>query len=542
MPSRLEKVTSQAIERVVLVYPFTYRNPHFNLPPIAAEYLQAGILAAGREARLFDMRFETRIDQHLQAADMVCLYGYFEDCSIFGKWDKHCIPAILAAVPDDVPVIAGGTGFSDPQEAFQQYPRVDIIIRGNHETPIQEILNGQGLHETANLSFRDDGKIVSTEKKIHPLPDDIYPRRDLRDPRYDYHVVGIKADLIRAGVGCNYACKFCYQYGKDLDGKLRRWQGRSAQSLFNEISQTEGLVIGWVDDDMTTSMSTLEQLADLLLANKVKKLYAGTGRIDHVLRSNVEVLKKLERSGLLALSFGVESLKQETLDFYGKKQTVEDIERAMAMMNRTNILLICNFILGSPGESEQDMMEMLWFGRRWNVDTLVTNRLSVPENSPLHKAIYDRRTGLPRPGMERLEGQERARVKYKIKFGQRTPFRICLSLLKLYRHRGMFIDPMYFFLSAVLTMTKHTWLEKSLIFPYALRAARQCLKLPPVRFLNRVLAMVLTPPIKLLNWLFEVVDRLLGVSTKVLPGIMLRLKKGVFKKQVEKAQINRPQS
>jgi len=62
----------------------------------------------------------------------------------------------------------------------------------------------------------------------------------------------------------------------------------------------------------------------------------------------------------LALSFGVESLNDETLKFYGKGQKTEDIERAMRLMQKTNILLFCSFILGSPGETEQDMMDMLW--------------------------------------------------------------------------------------------------------------------------------------------------------------------------------------
>jgi len=537
MLSYIRKTRNRDMENIVVVYPYTYINPYFILPPIAAEYLQAGIHAAGKQARLFDMRFESNIDAWLQQADMVCLYGYFEDCSIFGKWKKHCINEILAAIPSEVPVIAGGTGFSKPEETFEQYPDIDVIIRGNPETPIQDILSGKDIESVPNLSFLKDDKVFFTPRVIHPLPEDIFPRRKLRDPKYDYHVAGIKTDLIRAGVGCNYTCKFCYQYGKDLDGKYRKWQGRSAKSIFKEMHEIDGDIVGWVDDDMTTSMKTLEELADLLIKHNVKKLYAGTGRIDHVLQSNVDVLKKLEKSGLLALSFGVESLKQETLDFYGKKQSLEDIEKAMAMVNQTNILLICNFILGSPKETEEDMMNMLWFGRRWNVDTLVTNRLSVPENSTLYRIMYDK-SGLPRTGAERIHGKELSRIKNKIKFGQRTPFRICLSILKLYRHKGMYIDPMQLFLSAVLTMTRHTWLEKSLVFPYALRGAIRVLRLAPVRSFNRGAAIILTPGIKAINAVFEHADKRLGISTSVLPRFVLFLKEGMYRKQVDRAQIN----
>ena len=45
--------------KVVIVHPFTYVNPYSILPPVAAEYLQAGVIETGREAVLLDMRFET---------------------------------------------------------------------------------------------------------------------------------------------------------------------------------------------------------------------------------------------------------------------------------------------------------------------------------------------------------------------------------------------------------------------------------------------------------------------------------------------------
>ena len=529
------------INNIVIVYPFTYVNPYFALPPIAAEYLQAGILETGRKAILLDMRYETDIKEHMENADLVCLYGYYEDCSIFVKWQIHVIPEILEQIPSDLPIVAGGTNFGNPDQAFELYPQIDVIICGNPEACIMELLDGESFENIDNIAYRKDGEVIKTRRVIHALPEDIYPRRSFRNPKYNYHIVGIKTDLIKAGVGCNYKCKFCYQYGKDLDGSFRRWQGRSAQSLFNEIKEIEAPIIGWVDDDMTTDMKTLDRLSGLLLQNKVRKLYAGTGRIDHVNKyvdkSNVEVLKKLEKSGFLALSFGVESLRRDTLQFYGKGQTIESIEKAMRLMQKTNILLICNFIFGSPGETEQDMMDMLWFARKWNVDTIVTNRLGVPENSDMYDAIYDSETGKVKPGMERIEGDELARIKHNVKFGQRTPFRILLSLFKLYRHKGMFIDPIYFLCCTLESVTKHSWLEKTLIFPAFLKITKKIVIFPPIRQVLRLLAVILTPPLKATNWIFELIDKYLGISTDLLPSFFLYLEKGMYKRQAARAQI-----
>lgn len=529
------------IKNTVVVFPFTYINPHNALPPIAAEYLQAGILETGRNAVLFDMRYETDIKDHLETADLVCLYGHFEDCSMFVKSNIHVINEVLDQIPPQTPIVAGGTNFNDPEKAFELFPKVDVIILENPEKCIMELLDGEQFEAVDNIAYRKNGKVIKTKHVINALPETIYPRRSFRNPNYKYHAAGIKIDLIRAGMGCNYKCKFCYQYGKDFDGSFRRWQGRSAQSLFNEIREIEAPIIGWVDDDMTAGMKALDELSDMLLEHKIQKLFGGTGRIDHVNqyieKKSPDILKKMEKAGFLALSFGVESLNPKTLEFYGKGQTIESIEKAMRLMNQTNILLICNFIFGSPGETEQDMIDMLWFGRKWNVDTIVTNRMGFPEGSELHNAIYNPETGQFRPGMEMITGDELARIKYKVKFAQRTPFRIILSLLKLYRHRGLFLDPIYILCCALETMTKDSWLEKTRVFPFILKMIKRIVVIPIIRSILRILAVVITPPVKFINWIFELFDRWLGISTSLLPKFFLYLQNGMYKRQVARLQV-----
>ncbi len=540
MKATYEIKRPEQIKTAAVVYPFTYINPYQALPPIAAEYLQAGLDHVGIETSLIDMRYEPDMEavrEKLESADLICFHGHFEDCSLFGKWHIHVIPEVMDLVPEDTPVFAGGTGFLDFEESFAQFPKIDVIVRGNPEIPAMALIEKGAPKDIDNLVYRQGKKTVANNRRIHDLPEDIYPRRRLRNPDYKYHAAGVPIDLIRAAVGCNYKCKFCYQYGKDFDGSYLRWKGRSAESLYAEISEIEAPIIALVDDDMTTDMKMLGELSQKLIDGGQKKLFGGTGRIDHVVKSDIETLKKMERAGFVALSFGVESLKNETLKFYGKGQTIASIEKSMKMMAQTNILLICNFILGSPGETEEDMMEMLYFGRHWNVDSLVTNRFHMQKEGEMYRMIHDPKTKKVKPGMERIDGDELLRIKNKIKFGQRTPLRILLTILKLYRHRGMFYDPFALFISLMETSIRYTWLEKTLVFPLFLKTIRFILLFPPVRFLSRVIAILITPFVKGLNWVLEWIDRKTGLSTSLLPRIFLYLKEKVYKKQQERAQV-----
>lgn len=526
----------ERIEHVVIVYPFTYVNPYNCMPPLGAEYLQAACVQAGRSTTLLDMRFEDDITAELAKADLVCMYGFFEDCSLFGKWHIHVIEEVLAQVPDDVPVLAGGTGFGKPEETFHDYPRVDVHVVGLPTVPIIELLEAGSPRDVKCLSFQRDGEVVQNARVTHMLPDDLYPIRKLRNPRYRYEAMGIGIDLVRAAMGCNYHCRFCYQYGKDTDGKYLRWQGRSPESQARELGEITAPLVLWVDDDMTTDMERLDALADLLLERKIEKVMIGTGRVDHVVKSNVAVLKKLERAGLLALAFGVESLSDETLRFYRKGQTVAMAKQAMSMLKKSNILLVCNFLFGSPGETEEDMMEYLWFGGTYGIDHLVTNRLRVPEGSYLHSLIYDEH-GEFREGMQRLRGRELKRIKNRVKFGQGTPSRLALTFLKLHRHRGLHLDPLYFLCSGLEALAKTTWLDKLRVLPVLFFLPKQLGKLRAWRWLTRGIAYLLTPPAFVLGWLWEKVERHVGVFRRLMPVLFGRVGRKVLDRQKQDAQL-----
>lgn len=527
----------RAAKNIVIVYPFTYLNPYYCLPPVAAEYLQSGLEHLGKSTALYDMRFEMDITEELEKADAVFLFGYFEDCTIFGKWEIHVIDQVLKAIPEAIPVLAGGTGFGDPQKAFASYPRLDVIIRGNPEAPLSDLFGSTAFANIANIVYRQNGSPVATLREVQALSNDIFPRRSLRNPKYYYHYMGMGVDLIRAGIGCNYKCKFCYQYGKDFDGKQIRWQGRTAESLYNELTQIEAPMIFWIDDDMTTDMELLDTLSDLLIANRVQKLYIATGRLDNALRGKKSTLVKLEKAGFVAIAFGIESLKTKTLKLYGKGITIAKINASMRMMQNSNILLICNFIFGSPGETEEDMLEFLWFGHQWNVDTIVTNRLRLKQDSPLYNAIYDPETKEVRPGMEIIEGEELARIKYKIKFAQRTPLRILLTFLKLYRHQGMFVDPLYLLCCIIETLTKYTWVERIRVVHFLLKVIKKITIIPLVRHFTRFVAIVIYPGVRILDRLFHLIDKRWGISTRLIAGSIYYLHNTVYKRQKQRAQI-----
>ena len=527
------------ISNVLVVYPFTYQNPYYAMPPMATEYGAAALINLGKKVTLLDFRFEKDLAEHADLicqVDLICLFGHSEYSPLWGHYEENVVSEILAMTPESTPVIAGGMGFLNAEETLKQHGKIDLIIQGTPEYPLREIFTDGKFFEISNLIFRDGNKIHKTLRKTHPLDNSLFPDRKNRNKKYEYQMMGIPMDIVRTGSGCNYRCTFCYEFGKDYDGSFLRWQGRSAKSLFLEIQNIPAQIVALYDDDITTNMETLSQLSDFLIRSKIRKMYAGAGRIDHIVKSDPEILRKMERAGFLALSLGIESVQEKTLKLYKKGLNLKIIEAGMRRMNQSNIILACTFLMGSPGETESDMLDILRFGRKWNIDSIGTNTLRISDNFGLYSAVHDT-DGKVKPGYERIEGDELWQIKCKIKYGQRTPFRIWLLILKMYKHRGMVMDPTYFLLCVIERVTRFTWFEKSYVLPLFVKLLKVIFSFRVTREMNRGIAYLLYPVAKGMNAIFEYFDRNLTISTKWLPRFFLFLRNGMYEKQRRKTQI-----
>ncbi|MEM7180698.1 MAG: B12-binding domain-containing radical SAM protein [Spirochaetota bacterium] len=535
--SFIEKLP-QEIKYAVIVHPFTYKYPTYTLPPIHAEYAQAALISCGIETELFDMRFEEDIREALTKADLVCLLGHSEITPLFTLPSHHLIPEILQFIPEETPVIAGGTGFLQIEDSFAQYPKIDLVLIGSPEKSLLELVQGKDLMQIQNLVCRTDQDLFHTPKILNHLSEDIFPQRHLRKAKYHYHVGGNKVDLIKTAVGCNFKCKFCYEYGKDLEGNFTRWNGRSVESLITEIEQSNADIIGLVDDDFMTDIRKIDALCDAILAKKIRKIFIGLARIDHIVRGGLPLLQKMERAGFVYISMGIESLEESTLRLYKKGLTLKKIESGLALLNQTNILIQCTFLIGSPGEKEEHMMQILDFARKWNVDSIGTNRIRIPESSPLFPLITDPMSKEVLPTYTMIQGDELARIKYKIKFGQRTPTKLFLSLLKLSKHKGMVINPFLIFFRALHTFSQGTFVQSFFPSRIFLQAMLYLANRKWVFHCNRLLSHVLYPMIYWPNKLWEKIDSKIHISTFVLPKLFTFLNRKIYRKQRDSIQID----
>ena len=91
------------------------------------------------------------------------------------------------------------------------------------------------------------------------------------------------------------------------------------------------------------------------------------------------------------LAFGIEAGTQKILDRLNKTQTLAQVEHAVREAKRQGIARVHGFfVIGSPGETEADILESFRFAARLELDTFGFNRLCAYRGTPLWQEYVDR--------------------------------------------------------------------------------------------------------------------------------------------------------
>ena len=104
-------------------------------------------------------------------------------------------------------------------------------------------------------------------------------------------------------------------------------------------------------------------------------------------RANIfdeETCKLLKRMNTVFIEFGIESGNQRILDFLkGGTVKIKQIEDSIALCKKYGIKTSGTFIIGSPGETEEEMLQTLEFIKRLDLDKFAFFTLNPYPGTPL---------------------------------------------------------------------------------------------------------------------------------------------------------------
>ncbi|MCK4498096.1 cobalamin-dependent protein [Candidatus Bathyarchaeota archaeon] len=283
----------------------------------------------------------------------------------------------------NVLTVAGGQHFTaTPQESLETYPEIDVIVRGEGEKTLAELVRSPSKSTLSNLkgaSYRADGQIFHNPERPFikdleqlPLPGYHLVKDNLRK----YHFAAMAGPntpyaLIEGSRGCSHSCTFCTQW--------RHWRGtwrvKSPKRIADEMEfcyQDYGSRFIWLTDDNFGSGDRVKQLADELHQRRVGDDLSWflQMRCDDVLR-NEAAFPMLKKAGLQWVMVGVESPHPSTLTKFRKDITQEEAKKAVRLLRKNGIFSHVMFIIGERSDSSEQIFDLREFVNELDPDFVI---------------------------------------------------------------------------------------------------------------------------------------------------------------------------
>jgi len=275
----------------------------------------------------------------------------------------------------ELPVILGGAHATLlPGETLAQAPEIDIIVRGEGEETVLELLPAleaqKPLDTIAGISYRRNGEAFSTPPRSTVIDMDALPflaYHLLPWRRYRPHPPHGRALPFAAVItsrGCPYHCAYC---SKPVFG--RKFRAQRPERVVDEVANLQDKFgireIAFYDDVFTLDQKRAGAIADGIIKRGLKVLWTCETRVNLV---DPELLRRMKQSGCYGIAYGIESASPEILRVLSKDITLEQAGAAVRMTREAGIQATGYFMIGSPGESVATIKKTIRFARDLKLD------------------------------------------------------------------------------------------------------------------------------------------------------------------------------
>lgn len=275
---------------------------------------------------------------------------------------------LVKKVDNGIKVILGGHHVQlYPYESIS-YSNVDYILSGEADFTFLELLQAierkadiTELQDISGVGFKNQGDVFfnknsSQIKNLDKLP---IPDRSLLPMKLYQSIVGRNklVATVMSSRGCPYKCTFCYTPSKI-------YRSRSTENIIEEVKYLHEIGFNEVfffDDLFALKPGKVIDFAQALMQENINIDWSFRGRINTVTEEMLEVAAK---SKIHRIQFGIEAGVDKTLKRIRKGIDTKKIKQVIKWCRKYKISTIGNFMIGLPGETEEDINATLKFSRK----------------------------------------------------------------------------------------------------------------------------------------------------------------------------------
>lgn len=346
----------------------------FITPPLGLMYLAASLKKDGHQPMILDFLLK-RFDQNFLFKIIA------QDFKVIGI--TAVTPFIQNAIslsdlikkkfPEKVIMLGGPHPSLLPKETLENCPGIDFIVRGEGEERLNSLidyLEGKKKEEELDgIALRRNGAIIDlpSPKYIENLDSLPFPARELVPIEKYSEVLESEekpATTLISSRGCPFHCIYC---SKPIFGNIFR--ARSPENILEEIEflkeEYKIKEIIFYDDIFTFDKERIKKLCQLFIEKKLNIRWKCETRVNFV---DEELLHLMKKAGCYLIGYGIESGSQRVLGILKKGITIEMVEKAVGMTKKAGIGVLGYFMIGIPGETEEELKETINFAKNLDID------------------------------------------------------------------------------------------------------------------------------------------------------------------------------
>jgi len=299
----------------------------------------------------------------------------------------------IRSVSKEIKVALGGPHPSIYPQETASLKEVDFVVSGEGEKIFLDLVNNindpHRLASIKGLFFKEGGLIRGDTQEgfIEDLDSLPHPDRRLLSYRKYNSLISVKNPVTTmfTSRGCPFDCSFCY---KPHLG--RRFRARSAEDVVNEMQECKAIGIEEIfiyDDTFTVDKSRVIAICNEIIRRGLDIAWDIRARVDTI---DNDILARLKQAGCLRIHYGVEAGTDKILRALGKGITLRQAEDAFQLTKKYGIATLAYFMIGSPVETREDIMQTISFMKRISPDYVhITLTTPFPGTKLYEKALSE---------------------------------------------------------------------------------------------------------------------------------------------------------
>jgi radical SAM superfamily enzyme YgiQ (UPF0313 family) len=373
--------------KILLIRPPQEKGSVFHIiPPLGLGYLATAVKYLLTDVQIVDSVLENLGEDALLERigalrpDLIGFTVYSHDLASV----KRISEAVKKNILKNVTIVVGGPHPSiAPQHTFDFLKSIDFAFQGEAEEGFSKLVvhllagenDSKAFSNIPGMIYREASGVlrVNPRKYADELDHFGFPDWELiRPARYFKTCHGVfykhrKFAPIFTSRGCNQTCSFCAAHGI-MGRKIRR---RSVQHVVREIKMLRDAYgireFHILDDNFTAHGDYVIDFCKTLISSGAQIAWACPNgvRLDSL---NEEVLDWMKRSGCYSIFVGIESGSQRVLDSMKKNLKISAIEQTLRLIKKKGLKTTGFFILGYPGETEEELRETIRFAKKLLLD------------------------------------------------------------------------------------------------------------------------------------------------------------------------------